>query len=274
MILTDINYFKKKATEIRLDVLKMIYQAKAGHIGGSFSSIDILTALYYGVMNVDPKNPQWEDRDRFILSKGHIAEALWAILADLGFFAKEELTTFSQFGTRLIGHPNNKVAGVEMNTGSLGHGLSVATGIALAAKMDQKSYKTYTLMGDGELAEGSIWEAAMATAHYKLDNLIAIIDRNELQISGATEDVMRLEPLANKWESFGWEVEAVNGHDMEELVQALSQVPKANAKPTLLIADTVKTKGISFAENIPSWHHHVPTEEQYNLAAVELEAMI
>ena len=272
--MNDIEYLKKKATEIRLDVLNMIYEAKAGHIGGSFSSIDILTALYYGTMNVEPKNPQWEDRDRFILSKGHIAEALWAILADLGFFAKDELTTFSQFGTRLIGHPNNKVAGVEMNTGSLGHGLSVATGMALAAKMDQKSYKTYTLMGDGELAEGSIWEAAMAAAHYKLDNLVAIIDRNGLQISGATEDVMRLESLANKWESFGWEVEEGNGHDMEELMQVLSLVPKTNDRPTLLIANTIKTKGISFAEDVASWHHHVPTTEQYNLAAVELEAMI
>jgi len=268
------TYLEKKATEIRIEVLKMIYNAKAGHIGGAYSSIDILTALYYNVMNIDPKKPNWELRDRFILSKGHIAEALWAILADKGFFKKDELITFSQFGTRLIGHPNNKVPGVEMNTGSLGHGLSVATGIALAAKMDKKSYRAYVLMGDGELAEGSIWEAAMSASHYQLDNLIAIIDRNKLQISGATEEVLSLESLSLKWESFGWDVVEINGHDMGELIAVLSQVPKFNGKPTLLIANTIKTKGISFAENVASWHHHVPTNEEYDLALKELEVLL
>jgi len=265
---------ERKATEIRIEVLKMIMQASAGHIGGAFSSIDILTALYYGEMNVDPKNPECEDRDRFILSKGHIVEALWAILADKGFIEKEELKTFSQFGTRLIGHPNNKVAGVEMNTGSLGHGLSVATGIALAAKLDKKLYRAYTLMGDGELAEGSIWEAAMFAAHYQLDNLVAIIDRNGLQISGETEEVMGLESLSAKWKSFGWEVVEVNGHDMKQLIEVLSQTPLMSGKPTIIIANTIKTKGILFAENVASWHHHVPTEEQYELALSELEVMI
>lgn len=272
--MANIKELEKKATEIRISVLKTIKHAGTGHIGGSFSSIDILTALYYQVLNVDPKNPQLESRDRFVLSKGHIAESLWAILADKGFIKKEELATFSQFGTRLIGHPNNKVDGVEMNTGSLGHGLPIVTGMALAAKMDGKSYKSYTLMGDGELAEGSIWEAAMAAAHYKLDHLIAIIDCNGLQISGTTDEVMNSGPLAEKWESFGWEVITVDGHDMEQLVNTLSQTPKTIGKPTVVIANTIKTKGISMAENVPSWHHHVPTDEQYDKALKELEAMI
>lgn len=272
--MTDIKYLEKKATELRISVLKMIYHAKAGHIGGSFSSLDILTVLYYHAMKMDVKNPDWEDRDRFVLSKGHIAESLWAILADKGFIEKEELSTFSNFGTRLIGHPNNKVAGVEMNTGSLGHGLSVATGMAIAAKMDKKPYISYTLMGDGELAEGSVWEAAMAAAHYKLDNLVAIIDCNGLQISGTTEDVMHSGPLAAKWESFGWEVVTVDGHDIKHLVETLNQVSKINDKPTVIIANTTKTKGISMAENDPSWHHHVPTEAQYEMALKELEAIL
>jgi len=270
----EIAKLQKKATEIRIEVLRMIYQAGAGHIGGAFSSIDILTALYYDVMNIDPTNPEWELRDRFILSKGHVVEALWSILADKGFIEKAELTTFSQFGTRLIGHPNNKIAGVEMNTGSLGHGLSVATGIALAAKIDRKSYRTYTLMGDGELAEGSIWEAAMSAAHYKLDNLVAIIDRNRMQISGMTEDVMRLESLVEKWESFGWDVVTINGHDVMKLVHVLSEAPRVSGRPTLIIANTVKGKGISFAENVASWHHHIPTQEQYDLALKELEELV
>lgn len=272
--MADIKSLEKKATDIRIEVLKMIRKAGAGHIGGSFSSIDILTALYFEVMNVDPNHPNWEDRDRFVLSKGHIAESLWVVLANKGFIDKAELETFSQFGTRLIGHPNNKVAGVEMNTGSLGHGLPIATGMAMAAKMDHKSYKTYTLMGDGELAEGSVWEAAMAASHYKLDNLIAIIDCNGLQISGTTDEVMNSGPLAEKWESFGWNVVTVNGHDIQQLVSALSGSAHIAGKPTLIIAKTIKTKGISFAENVPSWHHHVPTDEQFELALKELEAMI
>jgi len=272
--MADIKHLEKKATQLRIDVLKTIKHAGAGHIGGSFSSIDILTVLYYHIMKVDPKNSDWEDRDRFVLSKGHIAESLWAILADKGFIDKEELATFSQFGTRLIGHPNNKVDGVEMNTGSLGHGLPIVTGMALAAKMDGKSYKSYTLMGDGELAEGSIWEAAMAAAHYKLDNLIAIVDHNDLQISGTTEEVMSTAPLADKWESFGWHVVTVNGHDMAELIHVLTTAPEIQGKPTLIIAKTIKTKGISFAENVPSWHHYVPDDAQYMAALKELEAIL
>ncbi|CUH95301.1 putative transketolase N-terminal section [Propionispora sp. 2/2-37] len=259
-----------KAKQIRKDVVEIIYHAKAGHIGSSLSNTDIMTTLYYGVLNVDPRNPVLEDRDRFILSKGHAVESYYVILADKGFFPKEELKTFSQFGSRLIGHPNNKVPGVEMNTGALGHGLSIAVGMALAAKKDRKSYRVFTLMGDGEQAEGSVWEAAMAAAHYQLDNLVAIIDRNKLQITGKTEAVMRLEPLEEKWKSFGWEVIPVDGHDIETLQQVLSATPAANNKPTLIMAYTIKGKGISFMENVPHWHHGVPTAEEYQQAMVEL----
>lgn len=268
----NITELKAKAAQIRMDLLNMIHTAKTGHTGGSLSNTDILTALYYRVMKLDPANPKWEERDRFIASKGHSVESLWSILGDLGFFPKEELLTYSQFGTRLIGHPNNKVPGIEMNTGALGHGLPIAVGMALAAKRDQKSYRVFCLMGDGEQAEGSNWEAAMAGAHYKLDNLVGIIDRNRLQISGTTEEVMGLEPLEDKWAAFGWNVVSIDGNDMEALVEALEAVPSVQGKPTLLMANTVKGKGVSFAENVPHWHHHVPNEAELKLALSELAA--
>jgi transketolase len=268
----DFVDLKIKATRIRMDTLRMIHRAKAGHTGGSLSNADILTALYYRVMRINPADPKWPDRDRFIASKGHSVESLWCILADLGFFPKKELNTFSQFGTRLIGHPNNKVPGIEMNTGALGHGLSIAVGMALAAKRDGRDYRVFCLMGDGEQAEGSIWEAAMAGAHYRLDNLVGIIDRNGLQISGATEDVMAIEPLDEKWRAFGWHVVAVDGHDMEALVRTLEAASEAPGKPTLVLARTVKAKGVSFAENIPHWHHHVPNDEELERALAELAA--
>ena len=267
----EIYELEAKAKEIRKAVIHLIHQAKGGHMGGALSATDIFVALYYHIMQVDVKNPKWEDRDRFILSKGHSVEPYWCILADLGFIEKDELKTFSQFGTRLIGHPNNKVAGVEMNTGALGHGLSVATGMALAGKRDAKSYMVYTLMGDGEQAEGSVWEAAMSAAHYQLDNLVAIVDRNGLQISGSTEEVMGLEPFADKWRSFGWNVVCVNGNHMEELVTAFEQVPQIEGKPTLILASTTKGKGVSFMENRSNWHHKVPTDEQVEAAMKELE---
>jgi len=270
----EITFLKRKAVEIRMDLLTMIYNARTGHTGGSLSNTDILTVLYYKIMNIDPSNPNWDERDRYVQSKGHSVESLWAILADKGFFPKEELKTFSQFGSRLIGHPNNKVPGIEMNTGALGHGLPISVGMALAAKMDGKSYKVYTLMGDGEQAEGSVWEGAMAAAQYKLDNLIAIIDRNKLQITGSTEDVMALEPLPDKWRSFGWEVIEVDGHDVEQLVDVFSHTPSVEGKPTMVIANTVKGKGISFAENVGVWHHHVPTKEEYDLAMEELSKQL
>ncbi|MBD2867011.1 transketolase [Paenibacillus arenilitoris] len=265
---------KAKAAQIRMDLLKMIHGAKTGHTGGSLSNTDILTALYYKIMKIDPARPKWEERDRFIASKGHSVESLWCILADLGFFPKEELETFSRFGTRLIGHPNNKVPGIEMNTGALGHGLAISVGMALAAKRDGKGYRVFCLMGDGEQAEGSVWEAAMAGSHYKLDNLVGIIDRNRLQISGPTEDVMGLEPLEDKWASFGWNVVSIDGNDMEQLLRAFESVPAVSGKPTLVMANTVKGKGVSFAENVPHWHHHVPNDEQLALALAELSTLI
>ncbi|TDG00762.1 transketolase [Paenibacillus piri] len=270
----DIRELKAKAVQIRMDLLTMIHRAKTGHTGGSLSNTDILTALYYRIMKIDPARPKWEGRDRFIASKGHSVESLWCVLADLGFFPKEELETFSQFGTRLIGHPNNKVPGIEMNTGALGHGLAISVGMALAAKRDGKAYKVYCLMGDGEQAEGSVWEAAMAGPHYKLDNLVGIVDRNRLQISGGTEEVMGLEPLEEKWASFGWHVVSIDGNDMGALVEALEAAPAAPRKPTLIMANTVKGRGVSFAENVPHWHHHVPNAEELELALNELTAAL
>ncbi|WP_425442022.1 transketolase [Sediminibacillus massiliensis] len=266
----DELFLKRKATQIRKDFIQMIFEAGTGHTGSSLSNTDILTALYYGVMNVNPQNPDWEDRDRYVQSKGHAVESYWAVLADKGFFPKEELKTFSRYNSRLIGHPNNKVPGVEMNTGALGHGLSVSVGMALAAKLDQKSYRVFTLMGDGEQAEGSVWEAAMAASQYKLDNLVGIIDRNRLQITGSTNDVMNNEPLDEKWESFGWEVIEVDGNDVAALVRTFQQAPFKSDKPTMVLANTVKGKGISFTENQVGWHHRVPSEKEYRMAMEEL----
>jgi len=268
--MVDVITLKKEALKTRMELLKMIKEAGTGHTGSSLSNTDILTALYYGVLKVDPANPKWKERDRYVQSKGHAVESLWVTLANKGFFPKEELKTFSKFGSRLIGHPNNKVPGVEMNTGSLGHGLSISVGMALAAKLDNKSYRVFTLMGDGELAEGSIWEAAMAAAQYKLDNLIGIIDRNHLQITGKTEDVMNTEPLDEKWKSFGWAVVQVDGHNLVELVNVLNNTPIVTNKPTMVIAHTVKGKGVSIAENQTGWHHHVPTDEEFEMALNEL----
>ncbi|RUT47012.1 transketolase [Paenibacillus anaericanus] len=270
----EIRELKIKAAQIRMDLLTIIHRAKTGHTGGSLSNTDILTALYYEIMNIDPAQPKLKNRDRFIASKGHSVESIWCILADKGFFPKEELETYSQFGTRLIGHPNNKVPGIEMNTGALGHGLPISVGMALAAKRDGLSYRVFCLMGDGEQAEGSNWEAAMSGAHYKLDNLIGIIDRNGLQISGTTEEVMGLEPLEDKWAAFGWNVVSIDGNDMESLVKTFREAPTVSGKPTLVIANTVKGKGVSFAENVPSWHHHVPSDEQLATAHAELKASI
>lgn len=266
----DVTYLKRKAIEIRMSFIKMIFEAGAGHTGSSLSNTDILVALFYHVMDVDPTNPKWENRDRYIQSKGHAVESYWAVLADKGFFPKEELKTFSQFNSRLIGHPNNKVPGVEMNTGALGHGLSIAVGMALSAKLDSKSYRVFTLMGDGEQAEGSIWEAAMAGSHYKLDNLVGIIDRNRLQITGEITEVMNSEPLAQKWQSFGWEVIEIDGNDMSELITALKDPPKVIGKPTLILANTIKGKGVSLAENVAGWHHYVPNDAEYKQAMDEL----
>lgn len=270
----NIIQLKKKAIQIRMDLLRMIHQAKMGHTGGSLSNTDILTTLYYRIMKLDPSKLKWRERDLFVPSKGHSVESIWCILADLGFFPKDELTTYCQFGTRLIGHPNNKVPGIEMNTGALGHGLAISVGMALAAKKDSRASRVFCLMGDGEQAEGSVWEAAMAGAHYKLDNLIAIVDRNRLQISGSTEDVMGLEPLEDKWSSFGWHVISIDGNDIGQLVETFEAAPVIKWKPTLVMANTVKGKGISFAENVPHWHHHTPSDDELARALDELSAAL
>lgn len=269
--MVDLKQLKKKAIQTRKNAIQMTYRANGGHLGGVLSSIDILVVLYYAVMKIDPKRPDWEDRDRFVLSKGHSVEGYYAILSDLGFFPKEELSTYRKYKSRLIGHPSNKVPGIEVNSGALGHGLSVAVGMALAGKMDKKSRRVYVLMGDGEQAEGSIWEAAMAGSHYKLDNLVGIVDRNRLQISGCTEDVIALEDLKAKWCSFGWEVVEVDGHNIEELLECFKKIPTVKGKPHLMIANTIKGKGISFMENQRQWHHKVPNDEELKQALSELE---
>jgi transketolase len=260
---------KEKAKEIRKRLLQMIHEGKTGHTGGALSSVDILVSLYYAVMNIDPDDPKCPERDRFILSKGHSVEGLYCILADKGFFPEEELRTFSQYGSRLIGHPSMKVPGIEANTGALGHGLSIGVGTALGLKLDDRTQRVFVLMGDGELAEGSIWEAAMSASNFKLDNLTGIIDRNGLQISGNTEDVMALECLRAKWEAFGWAVTETDGHDYDALIENLNMT--CPGQPHLIIAATTKGKGVSFMENNAKWHHGAPTAEQLEQALNDLE---
>ena len=249
----------------RKRLIEIIYKAKAGHIGGDLSCLNVLTALYFDVMNVDAGNPKDNLRDRFILSKGHCVEALYVTLESRGFMAKGILDTLGQYGSILSGHPTIGVPGIEVNTGALGHGLSVGVGIAMAAKMDKRNYKTYVLMGDGEQGEGSIYEAAMAARQYKLDNLVAVIDRNHLQISGDTEDVMGIDDIRDRWTAFGWEVKDMNGDDMEDIIRTFRSVDYANHHPHLLVAHTTKGKGVSFMEGVAKWHHGVPNNEQYEL---------
>jgi transketolase len=265
----------RKSVEYRKKLLQYIVGAKAGHTGGSLSCIDILNVLYNDVMNVGPENISNPDRDRYIQSKGHCVEALYVVLADKGFFPESDLQTMSQYKSHYIGHPTRKVNGVEQNTGALGHGLSISCGTALAAKLDKKEFRVYTLLGDGELPEGSNWEAALSAAHYKLDNLCAIIDLNGLQISASTKDVCNTDPVDKKFESFGWSVRHVNGHDINALKKAFAALPFEKDKPNLIIAHTIKGKGISYMENELKWHHGVPSAEQYELAIHELdEALI
>lgn len=262
----------RKSAEYRRDVLRAIYHAGAGHTGGSLSCIDILNVLYNRVMNVSPNN--WGDasRDRYVQSKGHSVEALYVVLADKGFYPPESLQTLCQGGSPFVGHPTRKIPGIEMNTGALGHGLPVSVGMAIAGKLDAASYRVFTLLGDGELAEGSNWEAAMCAAHYGLDNLTAIIDHNTLQITGATRDVCSNEPLDEKFASFGWGVVSVDGHDLPALTDALSK-PAALGKPTCVIANTVKGRGVSFMEGVVKWHHGVPSDDEFAVAMAELEGV-
>lgn len=262
---------KALSFELRKNVLDMICKAKTGHIGGDFSVMDVLVTLYFKQMNISPENQDDENRDRFVLSKGHSVEAYYSVLAAKGFFPIEEvIEQFSTFGSKYIGHPNNKLPGIEMNSGSLGHGLPVCVGMALAGKINQKEYRVYTVMGDGELAEGSVWEGAMAAGHYKLDNLCAVVDRNRLQISGGTEEVMAHDDLDARFGSFGWHVVHADGNNIDALNAAFEKAKTVKGKPTVVIADTTKGCGVSFMENQAAWHHKVPTSEEYEKATVEL----
>jgi transketolase len=262
---------RKAATEVRISALKMVHHAKLGHPGGDLSSADVLVTLYLAVLKVDPKNPAWPERDRFIMSKGHCSGALYATLAAAGIMDSSLLETYMDPLSKLNGHPDrNKVAGVEANTGPLGHGMPIAMGCALAAKMQGAAWRTFVLTGDGELQEGSNWEAAMSAAQYKLDNLVLIIDRNRIQQGDFTESTINMNPLRDKWLAFGWSVVEVNGHDYGELLRVLGSVPGEPGKPTCVIANTIKGRGVSFMENKPEWHHGVPTDEQLAAAIQEL----
>jgi len=256
---------------IRKDIVSMICKSKSGHPGGSLSAVEILTALYFDQMNIDPTNPKMEDRDRFVLSKGHAAPALYATLAERGYFEKEELNNLRKLGSMLQGHPDmKKIPGVEMSTGSLGQGFSVACGMAMAAKLDNAPWNVYALLGDGEVQEGIIWEAAMSAAHYKLDNMIAFLDYNGLQIDGEVESVMSINPIEDKFRTFGWNVITIDGHDFDQIFAALDMAKDTVDKPTMIIAKTVKGKGVSFMENQASWHGSAPSEEQLEQALSEL----
>ncbi|NBK90979.1 transketolase [bacterium 1XD21-13] len=264
---------KALSYDLRKNVIDMIVEGKGGHIGGDMSVMDILVELYFEQMNISPENMDDPDRDRFVMSKGHSVEALYAVLAAKGFFPIEQvIKEFSKFGSKFIGHPNNKLPGIEMNSGSLGHGLPVCVGMALAGKMDERDYRVYTVMGDGELAEGSVWEGVMAAHQYKLDNLCAVVDRNRLQISGCTEDVMAHDSQEERWSSFGWHVISINGNDYKELKAAFDEAKTVKGAPTVIIANTVKGCGSSIMENKAGWHHKVPNAEEYAQIMKDLEA--
>ncbi len=265
---------RERALELKREVIKMIGIGKTGHIGGSFSLAEIVAALYFYKLRHDPKNPNWEDRDRLIFSKGHAAVIQYAALALCGYFPKEELSELKQLGARLQGHPDKLTTpGIEANTGSLGQGLSIACGIAAGARIDEKDYKTYCIVGDGELCEGQIWEAAMAAANYKLDNLAAIIDKNKLMATGPIVERFNNNPVVEKWKAFGWHVIEIDGHDMEQVVRALDDADEVKGKPTAIVAHTIKGKGVSFTEHNPAFHNGALTEEQYHAALRELTTM-
>lgn len=270
--MAEIQGFEKIAKDIRQDILEMIYRTKSPHIGCSFSMVEVLVALYFKILKIDPKNPGDPDRDRFILSKGHGCPALYPVLAERGFFSKEVLKGFAIDGGTLEQHPTHNIPwGIEASTGSIGHGLSVAAGMALAAKYDKRPSRVFVFLGDGELDEGSVWEAAMFSGHHKLDNLVAIVDRNQCQILGRTSEVLDLEPLAEKWRSFGWETKEIDGHNFEEIFSVLGNVPFQKGKPSCIIANTTKGKGVSFMENELRWHDKCPNEEEYKKAMEELK---
>ena len=263
---------RHKALAIRQNVLRMIKAGQTGHVGGALSSTDILTALYFKLMRVDPRQPSWPQRDRFVLSAGHKCLALYGVLAEKGFFDKSILDTYGALSSKLGGHPDmHKLPGVETNTGALGHGLSIAGGMALGLKMDGSDAKVYVIMGDGELAEGSNWEAAAASSHHRLDNLLVFVDRNRLQISGPTVEVMSYEPLDKRWEAFGWGVRVIDGHDLRQIVANATDMPFKKGRPSVIIADTVKSKGLPFAENKLEYHYWKATDAEMEMAEQALE---
>ena len=269
--LQKVRNLEEKSILYRRTLLKTIYTTKAGHTGGSLSCVELLNVLYNNVMNISPENFSEINRDHYIHSKGHSVEVLYAVLADKGFFPYSALDSVEQYGSDFIGHPTRSVPGVEQNTGALGHGLSIAVGMALAAKLNGRNDRIFTIMGDGELTEGSIWEASASASHYHLDNLVAIVDRNTLQISGRTENVMAMEPLEEKFSAFGFAVRTVDGNSIPDLLDVFQQLPFEEGKPNLILAKTVKGKGISFIEDQVQWHHHVPTDEEFAIAMQELD---
>ncbi|MBR5315134.1 MAG: transketolase [Clostridia bacterium] len=266
---------QKKAIQIKLDILEEVFSASSGHPGGSMSIADVLTYLYFQELRIDPKNPKWEDRDRFVLSKGHCAPGLYAALAERGFFPTEDLKTFRRVDSYLQGHPDMKgVPGVDMSAGSLGLGISTACGMALSGKIYNKDYRVYTVLGDGEIAEGQVWEAAMFASHYKLDNLCAFVDFNGLQIDGAITEVMNSTPIDEKFEAFGWHVVVIDGHDFNQIEAAVEEAKATKGKPTMILCKTVKGKGVSFMENKAGWHGKAPNAEEYEQAVAELKAQL
>ncbi|WP_010246019.1 transketolase [Acetivibrio cellulolyticus] len=272
---SQIKELKKYSTILRKHIIEQVYNAQSGHPGGSLSCTDIITVLYFNEMRLDSKNPHWEDRDRFVLSKGHCSPALYAALAEKGFFPKEELVKFRSVDSFLEGHPSMRyVPGVDMSTGSLGQGISAAVGMAIAGKIDNKDYNVYALLGDGEIQEGQVWEALMAAAHYKLDNLIAFLDHNHLQIDGNISEVMSPEPVEEKFKAFGWKVIMINGHDHLQIIEAINEAKKSKDKPTMIVAETIKGKGVSFMENQAGWHGVAPNKEQAEKAIAELDAVL
>ena len=275
MKITDIKQLQEKAKEVRKGIIEAVYSNKSGHPGGSLSIADIMTVLYFNQMNIDEKNPKWEDRDRLVLSKGHCSPALYSCLANRGFFDVEKLKTFRNINSNLQGHPDmNKVPGVDISSGSLGQGLSCANGMAIAGKMDNKNYRVYCILGDGEIEEGQVWEAAMASNKYKLDNLCVIVDNNNLQIDGTIEEVMSSYPIDEKFKSFGFQVINIDGHNIQEIIDAFDVAKNVKDKPTCIIAKTIKGKGVSYMENDVKWHGTAPNEEQYQLAMKELGGAI
>ncbi len=265
---------EKTAVQVRRNVLRMIRASHAGHVGGALSAADIITALYFKIMRVDPQNPAWRERDRFVLSAGHKCLAIYATLAEKGFFDKKVMDTYGSLGSRLGGHPDmHKVPGIECNTGALGHGLSIAGGMAMGLKMDGLDAKVYVVMGDGELAEGSNWEAAAATSHHQLDNMLLFVDRNRLQIGGKTTDVMSYEPLEQRWQAFGWAVRTIDGNDMNQIVANTTDIPFEKGKPSLIVANTIKSKGLSFAEDKVDFHYWKATDDDLDIAERELQEM-